>query len=555
MKKFLFTLFILGVTTSGIQAQQPSRQKWSGNIVTTENEKSLSGVSASVIASDGSVYTSGRFDTPISFGSSYQENVATSAFIAKYSAAGDPQWMAALAGAALISDITTDDEGNVYAVGSLADEVKVTSADGASETVKGVDGVTRMTTGFLVKFDQSGNLRKVRTFLPADHPDGAATGVYFPGPGQVNFVPERVRVAGDKVYLSANYMGAVTIDDVRLKGYLAGFEDVFYVDAPNYSLVSFNASDLSNAALVATLRHKDDKTEVQLAGESLSFAVSGDKVYLGFTAAGDTKLVTPTGEKSYSFKSDGAGNNEHGFVFASLQGGKISDKVYNIADADDKSPHAFVSEMALSGDKLFVAGTFNQDFPFDNSVKPQGTCDVFAAALSTSDFTAIWATPSNYKEGDEQKISERLTGMAILSGDQVLLSTYVDDGKDGIPTEGRNLLFANDGKMRVVNTDFYSSICSDGNNVFTFTPKDKQYNCALFDAKEIAAVEHVAVQGSKIVREGDTFYFGASLKATVYAPNGARVLSKEQVNSLSVASLPAGVYLLQAGDETLKFTK
>ena len=60
-------------------------------------------------------------------------------------------------GAATITAITNDAEGNVYAAGVFADKVEILNGNGDSkEIINGMDGKTAQVSAFIVKYNKEG---------------------------------------------------------------------------------------------------------------------------------------------------------------------------------------------------------------------------------------------------------------------------------------------------------------------------------------------------------------------------------------------------------------
>ena len=77
---------------------------------------------------------------------------------------------------------------------------------------------------------------------------------------------------------------------------------------------------------------------------------------------------------------------------------------------------------------------------------------------------------------------------------------------------------------------------------------------AAYKTADFTAIDNV--QASKdITRSGDIFTLATVGKVRVYDMQGRVVIATEPVNTVSVAALPKGVYILSSVDGVLKFVK
>ena len=167
MKRILLSLS-LALVASALQATSFGTLKWTKIVEAFDLPSKAVRTAPVAVSSDGSTYVAGAFNTDILFGGKELENIATSAFIGKLDAAGNECWAVALKGAARITAITADGDGNVYAVGTFAKAVKLTNAVNNTEvTINGKTDDDNRTSFFLVKYDKDGKLLAHKTVVPA----------------------------------------------------------------------------------------------------------------------------------------------------------------------------------------------------------------------------------------------------------------------------------------------------------------------------------------------------------------------------------------------------
>ena len=220
MKKFLL-MFVAVVASLTAQAQlSNTTATWSKSITPVTDATKLSGIHT-VVAADGSVFVTGTYNQDVTFGaSSLDPDGLTPAYLAKYDANGNEKWAVGLVGNSLITDLATDADGNVYLLGTLAEDVTFESVDGTFQTFQGmkVDGALTPTrrAAFIAKYDKDGNLKVARTIEAATNYSIVSPDTYFDNLAQVQ--PTALAVSNGKVYVALRHDGDVIIDNVAWKG-------------------------------------------------------------------------------------------------------------------------------------------------------------------------------------------------------------------------------------------------------------------------------------------------------------------------------------------------
>lgn len=493
MKKILLTA-VAAFAAVMLNAQTwTGDAKWSKTLTPVDDAKELAGTYTTV-AADGSVFTTGTYNQELEFGPSFLTNddKLTSAYLAKYQADGTEAWAVSLYGASIIHALTTDAEGNVFIAGQLADKVEFGSSDGNAKIQTGIADVTATTTGFVAKYNKDGVLLAVRTIVPVVNTDISASGMYLPLDGGVYFRPGKIMVSGDKVYLSATYAGDVKLENMIWEGRYVNVG--IYTDKPGMGVLTLNAADLTGATSVVSLIAKENLAETDNSPESVCFTTDGTNVYAGFVGKGSESLITAEGSTKIDMKFPNDGNVEHAFILVKIAGGKAFHKVFHVDMHDKAFRTDRVGDMALDGEKLYVAGTYYNQLGFDLSKHPTGSADMdlskhftgsadmFVACVDPGTFDVDWAVTDGYDEGDATKNEEVFHAMLVNNGNVFIAGvsrTKSEKQKLGSLTYNitpKGVLSSGD------NAD-YASLCDNGKGqVAALSNADKQTTVSVYEA-------------------------------------------------------------------------
>ena len=571
MREFTLTV-MLALATLAVNAKNASTPTWTKSLTTTEKAEDINRGGAMAIDADGNSIVTGSYTKDLEFANSYLESTATSAFIAKYDKAGKELWAAGLSGAATITTVTTDTDGNIYAAGVFADEVNILNGKGESKaTITGMADQTSQVSGFIVKYDKDGEYVASKVVIPQVD---MVNETY--GDPDLYFKPSRMLFSGDNIILSAQYTGKSELGGLTLKGQYCNKEDWFYMyDIPTLGIISIS-KDLENATLVVQLAATENETYDGFAAESCNFATDGSKVYAGFVAYGsDLTLRSANGSKQIKdLLSETSGEEtkyEHAFVLATIEGGNITDtKIYHSKIDDNLKEAKFnsIDEMAFQNGDLFLAGTFNETFPFDNSKAYKGGCDTYLACLNANDLSKSWALTSGYNEGDANKNAESVSGMAIYD-DQVQLTGWSEatSGHKVIsPLNFSVALGVTPSIMSIKDGDdatFITSVAQNGQNTLTQSDnkqvdgaEEGTYTYSFFaDGNKPTAIKQVLAGGNSISINGSVVTLAKAANVDLYSANGVLVKSAKNVSTPSLDNLASGVYVIKVGDQTMKFVK
>ncbi|MBR1469812.1 MAG: hypothetical protein IJ605_06870 [Prevotella sp.] len=414
MKKMLL-LMVAAFTATTTFAQfgdfGTEEPTWTKTISAVEKASDAYVEAPVVITSQGDVIKTGVFSQEFTFAGETLEPIAKSAYIVKYDKEGNEVWANALRGAATITAMTLDEEGNIYVAGRFADKVIVTSTDDNSVEIEGMEDQTDQVSGFILAYDAAGKLLSQKTVVPSYDFELFMTALENEGfyLAESKFVVNKIVVANGKVYVSANYMGNNTLDDVVLEGKIFDMFAMksFCFDLNNFAVIQLD-KDLTNAKLLANVNTSDDALygELQMEPQALKFALDGEDVYVAWTGWGDVTMATEKGTQNFSFSyAEGEeGGREHGFVVANVTTGAAQEFRAPL----EKSEAGFftIANMEVAEGKLYIGGTYIGALAFDNQLTSTGACDAFMAALNTTDLTVEWAKTSGIDEGEANKFNE-----------------------------------------------------------------------------------------------------------------------------------------------------
>ena len=538
---------------------------WTDNLTTTAEAKELTRAAAMAVDNEGNSIVTGSFTKDLEFAASYLEHVANSAFIAKYDKAGAKKWAAGLAGAATVTTVATDADGNVYAAGVFADQVAIKDASGETKaTITGMADKVDKVSGFIVKYDKQGAYVASKTILAESDAEIAALDMI--GLLNPSFTAKKLVVDGNKLYLSASYKGNVALDGVTLQGKYACSDGMLYSDETTMCVLSFDAADLANASIVSVLGATKQLTnEATYNTEDVNFAINDGKIYVAYVASGKDMTLTAAGKDTKIETAYEASATEHAYVLAAIDGNQVTTQVYHSVATDNSNTLNTIDEMAYQKGKLYLAGSFNQALPFDNTISYLGGCDAYAACLDAESLSKNWAVASAFDEGDAKHKAEIISGM-LVDEDEVTLVGWVENTKDRtieaplgyqINTKtpamqkGEEVLItsvAENGNYALYQTDNVK--CSDEDKTTEGT-----YSYIFYNNAESSGISKVLADDNTIDWDGNEVTLAKSADITVYTAAGAAVKSAKNVKSLSLADAAHGIYLVKVGKQALKIVK
>lgn len=538
---------------------------WTDNLTTTAEAKDLTRAAAMAVDNEGNSIVTGSFTKDLEFAASYLEHVANSAFIAKYRLDGAKKWAAGLAGAATITTVATDAEGNVYAAGVFADQVAIKDANGDTKaTITGMADKVDKVSGFIVKYDKQGEYVASKTILAESDAEIAALdmiGVLSP-----SFTAKKLVVDGNKLYLSASYKGNVALDGVTLQGKYACSEGWLYNDETAMCVLSFDAADLANANIVSVLGATEQLTnEATYNTEDVNFAINDGKIYVAYVASGKDMTLTAAGKDTKIETAYEEGVTEHAYVLAAIDGDQVTTQVYHSVATDNSNTLNTIDEMAYQKGKLYLAGSFNQALPFDNTISYLGGSDAYAACLDAASLSKNWAVASAFDEGDAKHKAEIISGM-LVDEDEVTLIGWVENTFDRtIEAPLGYQINTKTPAMQKGEEVLITSVAENGNYALYQTDNVKgsdedkttegTYSYIFYNNAESSGISKVLADDNTIDWDGNEVTLAKSADITVYTAAGAAVKSAKNVKSLSLADAAHGIYLVKVGKQALKIVK
>ncbi len=551
MKRFTFSV-MMALATMVSNAQNFGTKAWSDNLSTMEVPANFLRSTPVTVDNEGNAIVTGRYDMDFTFSNDVARGTDADNFIAKYDKSGKKLWAVAVQAENTITAITTDSEGNVYVAGNFAQTVNVTDVKGKTETITGMADKTSGAC-FIAKYNKNGELQMVKTVLP-EADQSVITDDILWAQQEPSFHVNKIVAANGKLYLSATYKEICKIGDLTLSGKFVNSEVWMLADAPSASVISLDAEALDNAKELVTLSAKEKMTAESIYGpEDINFTVDGTVIYVGLVAKGkEMTLKTVKGEENISLAYE-AGAQEHAFVLAKINGNDVTTKVYNTQAAEASFSWNYMDEMVCKNGKLYVAGTFNEANPFDNTVTFNKNCDIYVAALNANDLSKSWVAASGFDEGETNKTAEVVTGMAV-NGDNVIVTGWAETTDGHVVSTPLTFTVDANGHITQGEETLVTAMATNGTNVLTESDKDGAYIYTYYTNTSETGIKQL-VKAEGISRQGDVLSFAKAADINVYAVNGTCVKAEKNATSISLEGLAKGVYVVKAGDKSVKVAK
>ena len=552
MKKVLLT-FGLCATVLASNAQNFSSPTWT-QTQTVYKQKSDAVNSAPVtITADGDVIVSSSFNTgTLSVGGLVVRAVAKSSYIQKLNAAGTSQWAVALLGAAEVKSLTSDTDGNIYAVGVFADQLKLTTKTGTvAATLQGNSGTTKSSL-FVLKYSKDGALLAYKSATSSVDATVSASGKYFDEPSDAAYVRSTKAVwANNKLYFTAQYTGVSNLDGVELKGDYLNYFDIMYVDLPRMSVLSVDASNLSGLKKEYTVKTNVTGLEEQTGVKSLNFAVNNGTLYVASVATG--AVVVETSNKTENFNAGKDGEDlKYGFIYSEV-GSTTNNKLFDGGKLATLNSNNSINDLLVDDSNVYVAGTYNTNNVFGQSVTFQGGSDSFVAAFAKGTTNVQWVVNSGVNEGDATKYAEKVTGL-VVADNKLLLTGYTEETTEHTIKTGFVYNVTTSGTKTSVGSNVVLGLASDSKQVVTSGVNELN---SVFNGYALSTTTGInqLTETNDVVRNGNVFSFEKAQDAVVVDLQGRVVLRASNTTNLSVDNLVKGVYVLKVGTKAVKFMK
>lgn len=547
MKRIVLSILGVAAMMSASAAVPATTQVWENTIYSVASAEDVNYTNEMAFTAGGETYVAGIVSGEgFRFCPSVVTPVGVSSYVAKYDDKGMSAWAVTIAGAATVTAITTDAEGNVYVAGTLADEVTFAGADEQNSTViagyKDEFGAYSegQKAAFIAKYDAEGALKAVVPFVPSILPGVAtdkATAESIMGfawyDESIYFKISNLEVADGKLYVGALYTGSTTIGEVKLDAAYQNVEGWMFADLASCSVFTLDAAKLENAEVLFSTSVKGGVTANNESTTSVAFDVNDGVLYASAIVSGTQTIKIGTTEEENSFSMTDEGVIEYATVVAAVN---IADKTVKVSKIYTQSTGNLnkdaVEKIAVAGDNVYVAGIAHSNLAFDNEKAVKGHGDIFVASLKAADLTVNWTAMSGVEEGNGTDNGEVFVGMGLL-GNDVVLSGYSEALSDRKPIEGITAYVAADGTVTMSDDKAVkSAVVADGGFLGT---------AAYAVSGEVANVTYTVakVAGSAI----NEVAADANVAAKYYNLQGVEV---------NAENMPAGIYVCKRGNKAVK---
>lgn len=406
MKKFL----LLAIAAASSMAVWAADAKWTASVnnIFKDNKAVLSGVVT--VDASGNSYAAGAYNQDVTINGKDFSAIGNSAYIAKYDATGSAKWTINFEGAATVSSMTTDADGNLYVAGTLADEVILGSTDDKTATIKGlfVDGTPskKMQASFIAKYSAAGVLLAQTTFYSEEFPDALTADI----PNEADnayFRITDIKASGNKIYAVAKYIGNAKHGNATFEGYYNSVWFGMMINDLQSTAVFSLSAELDNCQIVASCSTGENLAteEGQYEAGPAAITVAGDKVYAAFTASGP--CVVKVGQTSNKIEKDASTAS---VSFVSTDGAFSS---YTIANADVAQIKDF-GAYALNADGTNLEYVGNQLTTEGDDEKKMYQLAFYS--LNPTDLKRIDAETNCLETTDNGQYYYSLTGAVFTNG-------------------------------------------------------------------------------------------------------------------------------------------
>lgn len=529
--KFLSVL-LLGVPV--VMTAQDKEWKWA---MSSQNA-SLADISSLSADMDGNVYAGGNFSSQtVTFGNHTITNsgFGTNFFIAKYGTEGDIQWISKASSLQCILHSTvTDAEGNVYGVGHFFHDIVL------GDLVLATSSSWSMV---IFKLDTDGNFVWARS------------------------VGESQRVNASKIVMDSNgnlcvagyfTCPTVTFDDITLT--LSGPQDIFLAKYDTHGNILWAKRAGGTSGESANTLTVDQSDNIYIAGNFSGSVTFGDSI---ITSLGSADI--------FLAKYDGEGNA----IWGRAGGGSAYDTVSNLyADSE--------GNVIMAGDFYYAITLGDTTLEHSGSID---SADVFLAKYS-GDGNVLWTklitgnghdscgglvvTPEGniLLTGSSLSASLNLDGTLLPNSGyrQIYIAEFDGDGVLGWAEQtsgagdSRSLGIVVDSNQDIYISGRYNAALPFGETTLDESGSNAfiaKYGSVLlgnngFDKRELTVYPNPAKD--RVSFETDLIF--DNWDYAIYDMTGKIVLrGKIESNIISVTDLPAGLYVLSAGNSITRFIK
>lgn len=539
--RFLLMMVCVSALMSKAHAQ------WTDQFQAVDSENAK-GNTVTTIAASGEVLVAGVFNQEFSFGAYDLEPIARSTYLIKYTSDGAKQWGISIAGAATPTAMTTDDAGNVYIAGIYADVVVFGSTDGATQSVTGIedvwgDIVTEQGAGFIAKYNSSGVLLKVQAYKPEPFEEALSPDVIYYDQN-LQFRILKIEFISGKLYASVTYTGKNESNGFSLNASHSMASGWAFVDQFNGSIIRFDTNTLLIEHIYATLSPENEQTGTVWVQNAL-FSISENQLYVGFfTRGGIQNLTVQEHQEAFSFPIGDDEGSGHVFLKLNLSTGSLLAKNASFF-TERRDPEYELRSLDYVDGMLLLSGTHMEPLIFKPEVMPQAI-DVFVVALDADNMgTVKFAVNSGATVQRDYAASTLFSNHLLVACNEAstsgVFTVNLPDGTTTVYTPQddnvlTNSIHSKDGVMLTVQ------------NVLGATSADLATTRVSVEGAS-TDIQHPGIGKDAIISFNSAesaLYFTQPATVSVYNAVGGLVLQSVNAESLSVSSLPKGVYIALA---------
>ena len=558
------TLFIAGaLMASSLTAQTAQESLWSEaqtSNLTFEEGKSELVSTPTAVSADGDSYFAGVFNQDFSFaGEDFTPEFGKNAYIKKYDKAGNEEWAVTLAGAATIKQMKTAENGNIFVAGTLADLVIVNSTDGAFKEIEGfaaADGSfgTAKSASFVAEYTSAGVLLDVNTFISKEIQALNDLG-YSYADGDVFFDIKQLEVVGNEAYISALFTGQYAQGSVDITSSYYNFFGFIFGYSQGGLIIGLGENLEPNKLVASVVDSESQILDKQTILKDVAFGVN-EGVLTGAIIATDSRSIVVGGTTiPFDMTNNGDGFLGYGhqiFTYDISTSSLVEDAIYEVVTDDSNVDIDVENIFSLEG-QVYLSGHFSGTSAFNSNVASTSKADLFVVALNQTTLSPEWVSVSGVNEGDPLKESEKIASVVVSDRNAylfgytyttnsdvmispVLMQVALDGGSATVSQSGNFVTGA-----AVNNTMFAKSETTITKGVVSNT-----YSLATVVPASIEDVKGDEIASIYPTQTSDIINFSNVVDVEVYDLTGSLVYSAKQVESISIAHLMEGSYLVKA---------
>lgn len=549
MKKLLLSIIgAASLMTVNAAVPPTTTPVWTNTIYSVANAEDVNYSAKMAFTASGETYVAGIVSGEgFRFCPNMVEPVGVSSYVAKYDAIGVSAWAVTIKGAATVTAITTDAQGDVYVAGTLADKVTFESTDGTNVIeVEGCkdeygDYTTDQKAAFIAKYDANGALKAVNTFVPSILPEiktamdlAMSTIFFYIYDNYASFNIKDIEVVGEKLIVGATFGGTTTVGDVEFKGAYQNEEGWLFVDLANSAVFSLDTATLSTPNVVFSTSVKGGETSNGASTTSVAFDVNDGVLYASAIVSGEQDITLGSTSETKEY-SNNEGVVEYATIVAAIN---LSDKSVKASkvytNTTDNSNKDEVNKVIAEGGKVYVGGLAHSALAFDNAKEVKGHGDLYIASLNANDLAVNWTALSGVEEGSGTDNGEVFVNM-ISFGDNLVVAGYTEKLSDRTPIEG------------------ISAYVDKADGVFSLSEEDKVVKSALeANGAFVGAAVYTIAENVANITYSVAKLEGSAIESVEAENNAAVKYYNLQGVEVAGENMPAGIYVCKKGNKVAK---